>query len=175
LYTTTPDVVSEVQVVSGACLMVNADIFRAVGGFSADYFMYAEEVELCYRIRQAGFKVCHIGAAHVVHFGGQSTRKQVSGFADVQMRESVFTLLRKVRGNGYARVYRAALLLSALVRLTALTPLFLAPPRLISREAVRLTFRKWRNIAAWSLDLRKWTPVLRRADPHPASPLENRP
>ena len=170
LYTATPEVVSEVEVVSGACLMVRTDVFREVGGFSTDYFMYAEEMELCYRIRQAGRKVCHIGSARVVHFGGQSSQKQPSGFAEIIMRQSVFTLLRKVRGNFYALAYRAALVSSALLRLTVLAPLLVVRTK---RGAARLAFRKWSHIAAWGIDFKKWSQVLRQADAGPAASLEN--
>ncbi len=47
--------ISQVEVISGACLMVSRDAFHAVGGFSPDYFMYAEDIDLCYKLMQAGF------------------------------------------------------------------------------------------------------------------------
>ena len=67
------------------------------------------------------------------------------------MRESIFKFLRKVRGNSYARLYRLALFLSAIARLTLLLPLLVLPNRLLSRAAVLRALTKWRNIATWSL------------------------
>src|SRR2546422_8923566 len=43
---------SEVEVVSGACLMIRRDVFETVGLFSEDYFMYAEDVDLCFKIHK---------------------------------------------------------------------------------------------------------------------------
>src|SRR5579875_1433530 len=74
LFSDKPYEVFDVDVVSGACLMVKRDVFESVGCFSRDYFMYAEEVDLCWKIVRAGYKVCHASHARVVHFGGQSTK-----------------------------------------------------------------------------------------------------
>lgn len=152
--------VHEVQVVSGACLMVKRQAFEKIGRFSTEYFMYAEEMDLCYRLRQAGYKVCHVGDAEVVHFGGQSTKKKGDGFSDTVMRESVFKLLKKFRGNLYACVYRAALFLSAGVRLAILSPLLALGSTMPNHQDIRGTFRKWRKIASWSLRLEGWSEEL---------------
>jgi GT2 family glycosyltransferase len=144
---------SDVEVVSGACLMVKREAFERVGGFSTDYFMYAEEVDLCYKLRAVGWSVCHVPDSLVIHFGGQSTKKKENGFADIMMRESVHTLLRKFRGYWYALLYRVAILSSALLRLAALLPLLAIPNQIVSRDRIAPAFRKWRRIAAWSLSL----------------------
>ena len=47
LFSENPGSMNEVEVVSGACLMMKQDVFRKVGGFSTEYFMYAEETDLC--------------------------------------------------------------------------------------------------------------------------------
>ncbi len=155
LFSETAGGVSEVEAVSGACLMIRRDVFDAAGQFSTEYFMYAEEIDLCYTIRRSGRKVCHVGDAQVVHFGGQSTKKQIDGFAEVVMRESVFKLLSKFRGKAYAWVYRVALLLSAVGRMAILYPLLVLPGRLLNREAVVRAFDKWHHVANWSLATRR--------------------
>lgn len=149
----------EVDVVSGACIMVKRQVFEEVGGFHRAYFMYAEEVDLCWGIRRAGQKVRYVGDAQVVHFGGQSTKKREDGFSDTLMRDSVFKFLRRSRGNPYALLYRAMLFLSAMVRMAVLVVIFpfsAIPNRLVRRDAVKRAFKKWRNIARWSLALRGW-------------------
>ena len=44
----------EVEAVSGACMMMRADTFRSLGGFDSRYFMYAEDMDLCFRITSPG-------------------------------------------------------------------------------------------------------------------------
>ena len=60
--------------VGGACLLVRRTAFAAVGGFDEGYFMYAEEVDLCARLRSAGWETWYQPAATVVHLGRASTR-----------------------------------------------------------------------------------------------------
>jgi N-acetylglucosaminyl-diphospho-decaprenol L-rhamnosyltransferase len=58
--------------VSGAFFVVRRAAFDAVGGFDERYFLYVEEVDLCWRLQQAGWKVAYVPAAHVTHTGGVS-------------------------------------------------------------------------------------------------------
>jgi GT2 family glycosyltransferase len=143
----------DVEVVSGACLMVKRDAFDAVGEFSSDYFMYAEEADLCYKLRRAEWKVRFVRDAQIVHYGGQSTKKLVHLSSEVMMRDSVFRLLRKFRGGAYARAYRIGLLLSAIVRLLLICPVLLIPTPLLDRDRIFWAFRKWARIASWSISM----------------------
>lgn len=58
--------------VSGACMLVRRSAFAAVGLLCTRFFMYGEDVELCYRLVQAGWQVWYLPAARVQHYGGQS-------------------------------------------------------------------------------------------------------
>jgi hypothetical protein len=142
----------EVDAISGACIMVKRSVFEQVGLFSEDYFMYAEDVDLCYKIRQAGYANYFIPNAQAVHFGGGSTEKGPSDFAAVMMRQSVWLYMRKTRGKIYGDVYRISILISAICRLILLTT---SPLHLIlkGRESWKATFKKWKAILTWSLGL----------------------
>jgi N-acetylglucosaminyl-diphospho-decaprenol L-rhamnosyltransferase len=59
--------------VSGACFLVRRDAFEAVGGFDESYFMYAEDVDLCWRLGRAGWSVAYAPTAEVTHLQGRST------------------------------------------------------------------------------------------------------
>jgi N-acetylglucosaminyl-diphospho-decaprenol L-rhamnosyltransferase len=59
--------VRETEFLGGACLLVRREAFEAVGGFDEDFFMMSEEVDWCYRFRQAGWKVLFYPGAEVVH------------------------------------------------------------------------------------------------------------
>ncbi len=69
------DAVSEADWVSGACFLARTSALRSVGGFDEAYFMYAEDVDLCWRLRRAGWRVLHAPAARVVHYQGLSTSR----------------------------------------------------------------------------------------------------
>jgi N-acetylglucosaminyl-diphospho-decaprenol L-rhamnosyltransferase len=59
--------VREAEFLGGACLLVRRAAFEQVGGFDEDFFMMSEEVDWCYRFRQAGWKVLFYPGAEVVH------------------------------------------------------------------------------------------------------------
>jgi GT2 family glycosyltransferase len=154
LYSTTPHVIHEVEVVSGAAILVKRDVFESVGGFHPRYFMFTEEVDLCYSIYRAGWKVLYCGDAHITHFGGQSTKAREDNFADITMRDSIFRFLRRHRGTLYASMYRFALLLSAICRIVLLfclllvTAIFRYPG---NPHTVLKMVRKWQKIALWAI------------------------
>lgn len=149
-----PNQVSVVDLVSGAAIMVRRDVFEHVGGFNPEYFMYAEEVELCYAIRAAGWKTLHVSDAEITHFGGQSTKICEDGFAAITCRESTYHYFCRTRGESYALVYRTGLLLSAVFRLSFLALLspFIATVGIpLKRKNAGRAFRKWLKIARWSI------------------------
>ncbi|MBK9272089.1 MAG: bifunctional riboflavin kinase/FAD synthetase [Saprospiraceae bacterium] len=55
---------------SGAAFLVNAAMFRAIGGFDGDYFAHQEEIDLCWRIQRAGGEIWYEPESKVFHLGG---------------------------------------------------------------------------------------------------------
>ena len=70
-----PDEPGDVDWVSGTCMLVRRSAFDAVGGFDEAYFMYVEDVDLCWRLRRAGWRVGYEPAAGVVHTVGASSER----------------------------------------------------------------------------------------------------
>lgn len=68
---------AEVDFVMGACLMVRREAMEKVGPLSEDFFMFYEEVEWCWRIKRAGFRVMYVPAAQVTHHHMGSVRQHV--------------------------------------------------------------------------------------------------
>jgi GT2 family glycosyltransferase len=64
----------EVDAVSGSFLCVRAAVFRAVGGFDEDFFMYGEDLDLCFRIKALGLRNHYHPATQVIHFKGESAK-----------------------------------------------------------------------------------------------------
>lgn len=70
-----PDRASEVDWISGACMALRRSAFDAVGGFDPRYFMYVEDVDLCWRLWQAGWRVRYEPAARLTHTVAVSTNQ----------------------------------------------------------------------------------------------------
>jgi hypothetical protein len=60
---------------TGACLLVRREVWEKVGGLDEGYFMYGEDLELCWRVKQLGLKVWYEPSAVVVHLKRQSSEK----------------------------------------------------------------------------------------------------
>jgi hypothetical protein len=94
--------------VSGACLMARVGAIAQVGALDETYFMYSEETDWCYRMRQAGWLIYYQPAAKVVHWNGQSSKRVPERRRSLVYR-SKWLFMRKHRGAFAATVFRAAL------------------------------------------------------------------
>src|SRR5207253_10346492 len=65
----------EMDAGTGACLLVRREAIDGVGLFDPDFFMYGEDLDLCYRVKTAGWKVRYVPSATPVHLKGTSTRQ----------------------------------------------------------------------------------------------------
>lgn len=65
----------EVDVLSGAFMWVRKEVLDKTGGFDERFFMYAEDIDLSYRIQQAGYANYYLPTPAIIHFKGESTRK----------------------------------------------------------------------------------------------------
>jgi GT2 family glycosyltransferase len=147
-----------VEMISGAALMVRRDVFQKVGQFTADYFMYAEDADLCCKIGAAGFKLYYLPDAQIIHYGGQSSKRRgESEFSALLMQESICLYFNKTAGPFRAWLYRVSRLVAGGIRLTILAVL-----RLVHRSGDRNIIlknatRKWATVFRWSLGLQKMT------------------
>mgnify|MGYP001340693209 CR=1 FL=1 len=67
-----PEAAEPTPTISGACFCMRREDFEAVGGFDEGYFLHVEDVDLCWRVREAGGEVLFHPRAEVIHIGGTS-------------------------------------------------------------------------------------------------------
>lgn len=139
-----------VEAVAGTCMLLPTTTFRSVGGFSPDYFMYAEDMDLCLKIRRAGLEIYHVPDAEVVHHGGASAMVQGHNFANVVMRQALLIYMRRNHGRLAAFVYRLFSGVAATARLAVIS-LRLALSFGDSGAILRASRSKWRAVLAWSV------------------------
>ena len=65
----------EVDILSGAFMLVRKSVLDNTGGFDERFFMYAEDIDLSWRIRQAGFQNLYLAKTSIIHFKGESTNR----------------------------------------------------------------------------------------------------
>jgi GT2 family glycosyltransferase len=118
--------------VMGACILLRADAIRQVGGLDERFFMYSEEMDLCYRLKQAGWKVRFIPNASAIHvWGGSSYQLPEQTFLRLYNSRALF--FRKHYGPVNAWLYKLLLAFSSLVRVAVgLTAAVVKPKKDIS-------------------------------------------
>ena len=67
--------VNEVDAISGSFMLFTHEVYKKVGGFDPQFFMYGEDLDLCYRVQQAGYKVFYVPNTEIIHYKGESTKR----------------------------------------------------------------------------------------------------
>jgi GT2 family glycosyltransferase len=93
------DEVHEIDAGTAACLMVRRLAIEQVGAFDPDYFMYGEDLDLCFRLKQAGWKVFYVPAAVATHVKGVSSRQATSAMLR-EFHRSMWIFHRKHYASG---------------------------------------------------------------------------
>lgn len=122
--TTTP---RPVEVIKGACLLLRRAALDQVGLLDDRYFMYTEEVDLCYRLAQAGWGLWRLPQAVVTHFG-EASSKQVRAEMYLQLYRSKVQFYRKFGGRPRVARYKALVALAYLPRFLLAAAASLARP-----------------------------------------------
>ncbi|MBZ5557618.1 MAG: glycosyltransferase family 2 protein [Acidobacteriia bacterium] len=98
---------TEVDSVSGACLLVRRSVLETVHGFDEDYFLYGEDMDFCWRTKLAGWKVVYYPQAVITHFGGQGGTGTMRVNATIEWHRAMWIFYRKHRAPAAGAVERA--------------------------------------------------------------------
>jgi GT2 family glycosyltransferase len=154
---------AKVEVITGACMMMRREVFANVGMFSEEYFMYAEDVDLCWKVLRAGFTNYYTGEGNIIHYGGVSSPRE---WQTVMKTKAEQQLQVKFRGHFYGFLFRSALALNAALRLALLATMSLFQKSGNGKEKSNTTVIKYRAILKTLL-----TPA--GNNPHPPSAPKN--
>jgi N-acetylglucosaminyl-diphospho-decaprenol L-rhamnosyltransferase len=131
---------TEVEAISGACMLVRREVFKQIGMFSEEYFMYSEDIDLCYQSVRAGFKNYHLGCATMVHYGGKSSPR---AWQTALKTKAELHFCEKNYGRPYASLFRLVMVINATVRLTLLAPMRLFAKVFRLKTALDSTWLRW--------------------------------
>ena len=140
--------VKDVDQICGAFMLIRPQAWREMDGFDPHYFMYNEDVDLCFRLRRAGWRVVFAPEVRVTHHLGASSS------ADWQKRARMVAAYNESRFYFFSRYYgpaagaklKACCLLGAAIRLSGWRVLSLVKPS--ARDKVKLFEEVWRRTKA---------------------------
>lgn len=103
----------EVDSISGAFFLTRKSVLEKVGLFDESFFMYGEDIDLCYRIRQAGYKIVYEPSVEIIHQKGISSglkkHSQKITLADYQTRlralDAFYESMKIFYKKHYKRIY----------------------------------------------------------------------
>ncbi len=128
----------QTEVLAGAFMMVRKSVLEKTGGFDERFFMYGEDIDLCYRIRQAGFENHYLSNPPIIHFKGESTSKHTLRY--VRMFYGAMAIFARKHYGGWRAGFLTACIHVA-IWLRALATVLLIPFR-------RHLMRFFRSIAS---------------------------
>ena len=151
------DAPNKVDAVSGACLMIKREPFQDLGMFSTDYFMYSEDIDLCFKVWKAGWDAYFIPKSIVVHHGGaSSSQSKVNTFSDVMMLESRRRFFRKTRNSWYSMLFQFGMLLVSFIRVAVLVFVLPALHMRGKADGLEAALKKWKARLRWAIGFEKW-------------------
>lgn len=148
---------TEVQALSGACIAMPSRLYREVGGFTPNYFMYAEDMDLCLKVQRAGYKVYHNPRSHIVHHGGGSSQSTFSKFSVVMNLDALSIYMCLNHGRLAKLRYRSLMLLSAALRVPLIALAYLSSSEEPVRRKRTNSLRRWTATMRWCFGLENWT------------------
>lgn len=102
--------VHEVDVISGAFFLTRKSILDKIGGFDEDYFMYGEDIDLCFRIKKAGYKIMFVPSVKIIHHKGISSglkeHSQNKTTADIETRKRALDNFYQTKKIFYKKHYQ---------------------------------------------------------------------
>lgn len=81
---------------TGACMAVNAEVFEEAGGFDADFFAHMEEIDLCWRIKNLGYKIFCVPQSVVYHVGGGTLNKYSPRKTYLNFRNNLMMMIKNL-------------------------------------------------------------------------------
>ncbi len=123
---------TEVDLVSGSSLFMPADLYRDIGGFDPQFFLYCEEEDLALRVKKCGLKVFHLPDAKILHVGGASSREPAA------LKKEFYISYFKFYEKHYGRIKTEILV-------------FLTVGQWIIRSLLRPDRKIWKELLLWML------------------------
>jgi GT2 family glycosyltransferase len=110
----------EVFWASGGCMVVRADLYHKVGGLDHDFYAHMEEVDLCWRFKNAGYRIGYIGKSIVYHVGGSVISYGSPAKLYYNFRNNLILLIKNEKGHKLLWLFPLRLVLDGVAGLRLL-------------------------------------------------------
>jgi GT2 family glycosyltransferase len=115
--------ITEIFWASGACFCIRSKVYHQLHGFDGDYFAHQEEIDLCWRTNNIGYKVKYVGTSTVFHLGGATLRETNPQKTFLNFRNSFLSIVKNVPKKWFLFVVFSRLILDGISALKFLLEL----------------------------------------------------
>jgi GT2 family glycosyltransferase len=109
--------ISEIFWASGACFFIRSKVYHQLNGFDEDYFAHQEEIDLCWRTQNIGYRVKYVGNSTVFHVGGATLKETDPQKTFLNFRNSLLNVVKNVPKKWFLFVVFSRLLLDGIAGL----------------------------------------------------------
>jgi GT2 family glycosyltransferase len=106
--------VSDIFWASGACLFIRSKIYHHLDGLDEDYFAHQEEIDLCWRTQNIGYKIKYVGTSTVFHVGGATLQEKNPHKTYLNFRNSLLNVVKNVPRKWFLFVVFSRLILDGI-------------------------------------------------------------
>jgi hypothetical protein len=118
---------SDAEHLTAACLLARREALDAVGLFDEGFYFYFEDVDLCYRLKKAGWQLVYFPDAQVTHYGSASFKKLLRSRQNAMCLAGLIRYFRKHSSPGRFLLFRLTLALTLCLRMPVAILLSLSP------------------------------------------------
>ena len=99
------DAFASIPVLSGSFMFFRTELLKALGGFDERFFMYGEDIDLCYRVQQTEYRIDYVPATSIIHYKGQSARQNSKRYVK-SFNEALYLFFDKHYTSNYSVLFR---------------------------------------------------------------------
>lgn len=135
---TEPDIgqynsISSIFWASGACMFIKAGIFNRADGFDGNFWAHMEEIDLCWRLKNQGYKILYQPASTVFHLGGGTLPYSSPQKIYLNFRNNLFMLYKNLPKDQFHRILLSRIVLDQIAALKFLAGLYFSGFSAISK------------------------------------------
>ncbi len=106
---------ARIPVLSGAFMFWRAEVLKSLQGFDERFFMYGEDIDLCYRIQKTEYHIDYVPATSIIHYKGESTQKDNLKYIKL-FNKAMYQFYDKHYNTAYSSIFRVLIYLAVALK-----------------------------------------------------------
>ncbi len=106
---------AKIHVLSGSFMFWRTELLQQMGGFDERFFMYGEDIDLCYRIQETNYHIDYVPFTSIIHYKGESTKKGDLRYIQI-FNKAMYLFFDKHHSSKYSSLFKAVIFSAILLK-----------------------------------------------------------